>query len=123
MIENVPKRLTDYLRGTASDFDRKSFYYFAAAYLGLFYLGKNFAEPETSDFLDIQRTSRGGIWYGHVGRVLLIGSVAVFTNDAWKPTNVTPLGSSTMRRESEFFRWVDSVFRTNDRTDGEHKLR
>ena len=73
MFENVPKRLTDYLRGAASDFDRESFYYFAAAFLGVFYLKKNFTKPETSEFLDIQRTSRGGIWYGHVGRVLLIG--------------------------------------------------
>ena len=73
MLENVPQRLTDYLRGAASDFDRESFYYFAVAYVGLFYLGKNFTKPETSDFLDIQRTNRGGIWYGHVGRVLLIG--------------------------------------------------
>jgi hypothetical protein len=73
MFENVPKRLTDYLRAAASDFDRESFYYFAAAFLGVFYLKKNFMKPETSDFLDIQRTSRGGIWYGHVGRVVLIG--------------------------------------------------
>jgi hypothetical protein len=73
MFENVPKRLTDYLTGTASDFDRESFYYFAAAFLGVFYLQKNLMKPETSDFLDIRRTSRGGIWYGHVGRVLLIG--------------------------------------------------
>jgi len=69
MFENVPKRLTDYLRGAASDFDRESFYYFAAAFLGVFYLKKNFMDLETSAFLDIQRTSRGGIWYGHVGRV------------------------------------------------------
>jgi hypothetical protein len=297
MFENVPQRLTDYLRGAASDFDRESFYYFAAAYVGLFYLGKNFTKPETSDFLDIQRTSRGGIWYGHVGRVLLIGetlflmrsspgftefrrrmrgrdlratyfemyaarmfleggyevrakrevgvrgedfdfqaiadgetvnvevtaltaknfspqtvenalyqkrkqlphkdasvifcvlpeswattenlgpilgeitkqffdstrrvsavvfivethvsgndepigtfwihhvclwhpnprrpirSVAFFTNDAWQPTNVTPLGSPTMRRESQFFRWVDSMFSNRDKMDEEHKLR
>jgi hypothetical protein len=60
MLENVPQRLTDYLRGAASDFDRESFYYFAVAYVGLFYLGKNFTKPETSDFLDIQRTNRGG---------------------------------------------------------------
>jgi hypothetical protein len=73
MFENIPKRLTEYLRDAASDFDRESFYYFVAAYIGLFYLGRNLTKPETSDFLDIQRTSRGGIWYGHVGRVLLIG--------------------------------------------------
>lgn len=73
MFENVPERLTDYLRSAAVDFDRESFYYFAAAYLGLFYLGKNFTDPETSDFLNIRRTSRGGIWYGHSGRVILIG--------------------------------------------------
>lgn len=73
MFEDVPKRLTDYLRGAASDFDRESFYYFAAAFLGVFYLKKNFMKPETSDYLDIERTSRGGIWYGHVGRVVLIG--------------------------------------------------
>ena len=35
MFKNVPARLTDYLRSAASDFDRESFYYFAAAYLGL----------------------------------------------------------------------------------------
>jgi hypothetical protein len=73
MFENVPKRLTDYLRDAASDFDRESFYYFSAAFLAVFYLEKDFTNPETSDFLDIQRTSRGGIWYGHVGRVILIG--------------------------------------------------
>lgn len=73
MFENIPERLTDYLRGAASDFDRESFYYFAAAFLGVFYLEKNFTKPEPSDFLDIQRTDRGGIWYGHVGRVILIG--------------------------------------------------
>jgi hypothetical protein len=73
MFENVPKRLTGYLRDVVSDFDRESFYYFAAAYVGMFYLRKNFTQPQTSDFLDIRRTSRGGIWYGHVGRVVLIG--------------------------------------------------
>jgi hypothetical protein len=73
MSEGVPKHLTEYLRGAASDFDRESFYYFAAAYLEMFYLGKNFTNSETSDFLDVRRTTRGGIWYGHVGRVLLIG--------------------------------------------------
>ena len=51
MFENVSNRLTDYLRGAASDFDRESFYYFSAAYLALFYLGKNFTDPTTSDFL------------------------------------------------------------------------
>lgn len=73
MFENIPKGLAEYLRSAASDFDKESFYYFAAAYLGLFYLNKNFTNSNTSDFLDIQRTSRGGIWYGHVGRVILIG--------------------------------------------------
>lgn len=73
MFESVPERLTNYLRSAAVDFDRESFYYFAAAYLGLFYLGKNFTNPETSNFLNIRRTSRGGIWYGHSGRVILIG--------------------------------------------------
>jgi hypothetical protein len=70
----------------------------------------------------------GGSWLHHA--CLLhpnprrpIRSLAFFTNDAWKPTEVTPLGSPTMRRESEFFRWVDSIFSTNDKTDGEHKLR
>jgi hypothetical protein len=51
-----------------------------------------------------------------------IRSVAFFTNDAWKPTEVTPLGSPTMRRENEFFRWVDGIFGTNGKTDEEHKL-
>jgi hypothetical protein len=296
MFENVPTRLTDYLRNAACDFDRESFYYFAAAYIGLFYLGKNFTKPEASDFLDLRGTSRGGIWYGYVGRVVLIGetlflmrlspgfsefcrrmrgrelrstyyemyaarmfleggyevrakpevgvrredfdfqairdeetvnvevtaltaqnfspqtvanaldnkrkqlpdtdaaivfcvlpeswattenlgpilgeltkrffdrtrrisavvfmvemhvsgsdeaigifwihhaclwhpnprrpirSHAFFTNDAWKPTNVTLLGSPTMRRENEFFRWVDSIFSARDKVDGESKV-
>lgn len=73
MFDGIPVRLADYLRKAASDFDRESFYYFSAAYLGLFYLGKNFMQPETSEFLVIKRNSRGGIWYGHVGRVVLIG--------------------------------------------------
>ncbi|MCP1833707.1 MULTISPECIES: hypothetical protein [Bradyrhizobium] len=73
MFDDVPKRLADYLRDAACDFDRESFYWFAAAYIGLFYLGKNLTKAETSDFLDLQRTSRGGIWHGYVGRVLLIG--------------------------------------------------
>jgi hypothetical protein len=73
MFENVPERLTNYLRSAAVDFDRESFFYFAAAYLGIFYLRKNLTNPETSDFLNIKRTSRGGIWYGHSGRVILIG--------------------------------------------------
>jgi hypothetical protein len=73
MFENVPKRLSDYLRDAASDFDKESFYYFAAAFLAVFYIEKNLMNPETSDFLEIQRTSRGGLWYGHVGRVILIG--------------------------------------------------
>lgn len=73
MFDNVPDRLTSYLRRTAVDFDRESFYYFAAAIVALFYLRKNFTDPETSDFLNIRRTSRGGIWYGHSGRVILIG--------------------------------------------------
>src|SRR4030081_1856480 len=73
MFENIPERLTNYLRRAVADFDRESFYYFAAAYVGLFYLRKNFTNPETSDFLNIRRTSRGGIWYGHSGRVILIG--------------------------------------------------
>jgi hypothetical protein len=73
MFENVPARLTEYLTSASADFDRESFYYFAAAYLALFYLKQDFTNPETSDFLDIQRTTRGGIWYGHVGRVILIG--------------------------------------------------
>jgi hypothetical protein len=73
IFENVPKRLMDYLSDAVRDFDRESFYWFAAAYIGLFYLGKNFTQREASNFLDLQRTSRGGIWYGYVGRVLLIG--------------------------------------------------
>jgi hypothetical protein len=73
MFENVPKQLTDYLRRAVSDFDRESFYYFAAAYLGVYYLEKDFMKPETSDFLNIRRTNRGGLWYGHAGRVILIG--------------------------------------------------
>jgi hypothetical protein len=73
MFKNVPRNLTDYLRSAVCDFDRESFYWFAAAFTGMFYLGKNFTQPETGDFLDLQRTSRGGIWYGYVGRVLLIG--------------------------------------------------
>jgi hypothetical protein len=73
MFDNVPDRLTNYLRRTAADFDRESFYYFAAAIVSLFYLRKNLTDPGTSDFLNIRRTSRGGIWYGHSGRVILIG--------------------------------------------------
>src|SRR5687768_9379083 len=49
MFENVPQHLTNYLRAAASDFDRESFYYFAAAYLGVFYLKRNFTKPETSN--------------------------------------------------------------------------
>jgi hypothetical protein len=82
MFKNVPKRLTDYLRDAACDFDRESFYWFAAAYIGLFYLGRNFTQPETSDFMDFQRTSRGGIWYGYVGRVLLIGETLFLMRSA-----------------------------------------
>lgn len=82
MFDNVPERLTDYLRGAAADFDRESFYYFAAAYLGVFYLRKNFTIPETSDFLNIRRTSRGGIWYGHSGRVILIGEALFLMRSA-----------------------------------------
>jgi hypothetical protein len=80
MYENVPDRLTNYLRSAAVDFDRESFYYFVAAYLGVFYLRKNFRNPETSNFLNIRRTSRGGIWYGHSGRVILIGETLFLTN-------------------------------------------
>src|SRR3954447_11182593 len=73
MFDNIPDRLTDYLRHTAVDFDRESFYYFAAAIVSLFFLRMNFTDPGTSEFLNIRRTSRGGIWYGHSGRVILIG--------------------------------------------------
>lgn len=73
MFQNVPKRLTDYLINAACDFDRESFYWFAAVSVGLFYLGRNLTQPETGDFLNFQRTSRGGVWYGYVGRVVLIG--------------------------------------------------
>jgi hypothetical protein len=73
MFENVPERLTNYLRGAVADFDKESFYYFAAAFVALFYLQKDLTRPETSDFLNIRRTSRGGIWFGHSGRVILIG--------------------------------------------------
>jgi hypothetical protein len=70
------------LRNAACDFDRESFYYFAVAYIGLFYLRRNFARPETSDFLDLQRTSRGGIWYGYVGRVVLIRETLFLTRSS-----------------------------------------
>jgi hypothetical protein len=73
MFDNVPDKLTNYLRSAVVDFDRESFYYFAAATVALFYLHKSMVDPETSDFLNIRRTSRGGIWYGHSGRVILIG--------------------------------------------------
>ncbi len=73
MLDDVPDKLTNYLREAAADFDQESFYYFAAATVALFYLQKNMTAPETSDFLNFRRTSRGGIWYGHSGRVILIG--------------------------------------------------
>jgi hypothetical protein len=41
-----------------------------------------------------------------------IRSLAFFANDAWNPTRVTSGGQPTMRRENEFFRWVDSIFCT-----------
>ena len=53
MFDNVPEGLTDYLRDAAADFDRESFYYFAAAYVSLFYLKKNFTDERTSDFLRV----------------------------------------------------------------------
>ncbi len=73
MLDNVPARLTEYLREAAADFDRESFYYFVAAYVSLFYLGKNFTDEKTSDFLSIRKTTRGTIWWGHMGRVIIIG--------------------------------------------------
>jgi hypothetical protein len=72
-FDNVPDRLTNYLRSAVADFDKESFYYFAAGTVALFYLRKNMTDPETSDFLNIRRTTRGGLWYGHSGRVILIG--------------------------------------------------
>jgi hypothetical protein len=68
MFENVPERLTNYLRGAAVDFDRESFYWFTAAFLGVYYLRKNFTVPDKGGFLNLRRTSRGGIWYGYSGR-------------------------------------------------------
>ncbi len=73
MFDNVPDQLTNYLRGAVADFDRESFYYFAAATVALFYLQKNLTDSATSDFLNIRSTGRGGVWYGHSGRVILIG--------------------------------------------------
>jgi hypothetical protein len=73
MFDNVPQQLTDYLRDASNDFDRESFYYFAAAYISVFYLRKNFTDENTSDFLNIRKTIRGGIWWGHSGRVIIIG--------------------------------------------------
>jgi len=72
-FDNVPTRLVEYLRGAAVDFDRESFYYFAAAFLGVFYLNKNLMTGETSEFLEPRKNTRGYIWYGHVGRIILIG--------------------------------------------------
>jgi hypothetical protein len=82
MFDNVPERLTDYLRGAAVDFDREHFYYFAAAYLSLFYLGKNFTDEKTSDFLNLRKTIRGGIWWGHSGRVIIIGETLFLMRSA-----------------------------------------
>src|SRR5882757_5272122 len=73
MFNNVPDRLTDQLRTAAVDFDREHFYWFAAAYLALFYLGKNFTDANTSDFLNLRKTTGGGIWWGYASRVLIIG--------------------------------------------------
>ncbi|HWK96040.1 MAG TPA: hypothetical protein VNR39_11505 [Pseudolabrys sp.] len=72
-FENIPSRLTQYLRGAAVDFDREAFYYFAAAFLGVFYLRKNLLTGETCDFLEPRKNTRGNIWYGHTGRIVLIG--------------------------------------------------
>ncbi|MFH1345222.1 MAG: hypothetical protein ABIL01_29060 [Pseudomonadota bacterium] len=82
MFSNVPKHLTDYLRDAAADFDRESFYYFAAAYLSLYYLKKNFTDEKTSDFLNIRTTVRGGIWWGHSGRVIIIGETLFLMRSA-----------------------------------------
>src|SRR3954466_7738572 len=73
MFDNIPKPLTDYLRDASADFDRESFYYFAAAYVSVFYLKKNFTDEKTSDFLNIRTTIRGGVWWGHSGRVIITG--------------------------------------------------
>ncbi len=82
MFDNVPERLTEYLRGAVVDFDRESFYYFAAAFVSLFYLGKDFTNPKTSDFLNIRRSIRGGIWWGHSGRVIIIGETLFLMRSA-----------------------------------------
>jgi hypothetical protein len=73
MFDNVPQQLTEYLRDESNDFDRESFYYFVAAYISVVYLRKNFTDEKTSDFLNIRKTIRGGVWMGHSGRVIMIG--------------------------------------------------
>src|SRR5260370_32948508 len=82
MFDNVPEQLTDYLRDAAVDFDRESFYYFAAAYVSLFYLKKNFTDEKTSEFLNIRTTIRGGVWWGHSGRVIIIGETLFLMRSA-----------------------------------------
>ena len=82
MFDNVPVHLTDYLRKASADFDRESFYYFAAAYVSLFYLKKNFTDARTSDFLNVRTTVRGGIWWGHSGRVIIIGETLFLMRSA-----------------------------------------
>jgi hypothetical protein len=66
----------------ATDFDKESFYYFAAATVALFYLRKDMTNPETGAFLNIRRTSRGGVWHGHSGRVILIGETLFLMRSA-----------------------------------------
>ena len=82
MFDNVPEHLTAYLQDAAADFDRESFYYFVAAYVSLFYLRKNFTDGKTSEFLNVRPTPRGSVWWGHTGRVVIIGETLFLMRSA-----------------------------------------